>query len=186
MDAHARRELQELLTRLADGERAAFDRAFALLWPVLRDFCRRALPGPDGEDAAQGALVDLFERADEFDPALPALPWALGIAAWHCRTLRKRAQRRREDCPPRADAADALEGSGAVAPSADPETAAIEQDLRRAAAELLGDLRGPDVETLLCLSRGERPGVAPATFRKRAERALQRFRAAWRARHGID
>src|SRR5437867_2068594 len=97
MDALQHRELQELLARLADGDRAAFPPAFTLLWPVTRSFARAFLGDAAGaEDAAQQALVRLFLRASEFDATRDALPWVLGIVANDCRTLRRRAQRRRE------------------------------------------------------------------------------------------
>src|SRR5206468_11744083 len=43
MDAAHRQELQDLLVRLADGDRAAFPPAFTLLWPVARAFARSFL-----------------------------------------------------------------------------------------------------------------------------------------------
>ncbi len=49
---------------------------------------------------------------------------------------------------------------------------------------MLGGLSGLDAETLLAAARGERD--PSATFRKRLERALERFRKEWRARHGAD
>ena len=55
---------------------------------------------------------------------------------------------------------------------------------RHKIAEVLGGLRFRDVETLLAAARGERD--PSATFRKRLERALARFREQWRARHGED
>ena len=57
---------------------------------------------------------------------------------------------------------------------------------RVAAAEsVLGTLRPLDVETITSIATGARPAQG-ATFRKRLERALSRFRLAWRARHGSD
>ncbi len=49
---------------------------------------------------------------------------------------------------------------------------------------MLGGLSALDAETLLAAARGERD--PSATFRKRLERALARFRKEWRARHGAD
>jgi RNA polymerase sigma-70 factor (ECF subfamily) len=164
------------MCRLAEGDREAFEPVFAALWPVLRAFAARALTVPaEAEDAAQSALVKVFARAAEFDAGRAALPWALGIAAYECRTLRKSRARRREEltqAPP--------EGVHARTP----EDAAIERDLQAAAAEVLGGLSTIDAETLLAAARGERE--PSATFRKRLERALARFRKEWRARHGAD
>ena len=176
MDHGARAALQRGMCRLAEGDREAFEPVFSALWPVLRAFAARALTVPaEAEDAAQSALVKVFARAAEFDAGREALPWALGIAAYECRTLRKSRARRREDlatAPP--EAVDART----------PEDAAIERDLQAAAAEVLGGLSALDAETLLAAARGERD--PSATFRKRLERALARFRKEWRAPHGAD
>src|SRR5438093_12506795 len=97
MDAVQRRQLQDLLVRLADGDRAAFPPAFTLLWPVTRGFARSFLREDAGaEDAAQQALVRVLLRAAEFDVSRPALPWVLGVVATACRTPQRRSQRRRE------------------------------------------------------------------------------------------
>ena len=151
------------------------------LWPVLRAFCRRGLGhDADGDDAAQQALLSLFARADEFDASRDALAWAFGIAAWECRTVRRRVVRQREQ---------ALDPEGAIPdPAARADDELIRRDLLGAAADLLGTLRPDDVATIAAAIDGDpegRAGVAPATFRKRLERALARLRAAWRSRHGV-
>jgi RNA polymerase sigma-70 factor (ECF subfamily) len=180
MLAPRRQEVQELMARLADGDRDAFAPLYALLWPALRAFCRRGLGhDADGDDAAQQALVNVFARADEFDAGRDALAWAFGIATWECRTLRRRAHRRGERGLPATD----------VLP--DPAVRADDELIRRellvGATELLGTLRADDIATITAALDGDpegRAGVAPATFRKRLERALGRWRAAWRSKHG--
>ena len=169
-----RAELRRLMERLADGDRSAFRPAFALLWPRLRAFGLR-YAGVDGEDAAQHALLRVFSRASEYDRERDALAWALGIAAWECRTLRRKRQRRKED---------AIAVPRGVDMAATPEEAAIDAELRAAALAVLGTLRPIDVETISALAAGARPGGA--TFRKRLQRALSRFKTAWRARHGSE
>jgi RNA polymerase sigma factor (sigma-70 family) len=165
------------MQKLADGDRSAFDAVFAALWPLLRGFAERALPGRgDAEDAAQVSMLKIFSRAAEFDPRRDALTWALGIAAYECRTLRKRGTRRREDlkaAPPERQSVETT-----------PEDSVIDRDLQAAAAQVLVALRPLDAETLLAAARGERE--ASSTFRKRLERALSRFRKEWRARHGAE
>src|SRR3954447_2713270 len=84
------------MAALADGDRDAFHPVFVRLWPVLRAFVGRLLPAADAEDVAQQALVNVFTRVSEFDRGRDALSWALGIAAWEVRTVRRRSQRRRE------------------------------------------------------------------------------------------
>ena len=69
------------MAALADGRRAAFAPLYAALWPLLRDFCRRALSHEaDGDDAAQQALLQLFARAVDYDETRDAVAWAIGIA----------------------------------------------------------------------------------------------------------
>ena len=178
MDAEDRQRLQEALVRLAGGDRSAFHPVFTLCWPVVNRFTRARLRGAaDSEDAAQEALLRVFARAPEFDRQRPALPWVLGIAFHQCRTLRRRTQRRREDALPPADELPA---------SASPEQGLVQADLVRAAREALEGLPPVDVQTILAALEGTAPdGVAPATFRKRLERARDRLRRAFRERHGV-
>jgi RNA polymerase sigma-70 factor (ECF subfamily) len=177
LDRSAREALQRGMSALADGDRSSFDAVFAALWPVLRRFAERALLDPAAaEDAAQSALVNVFSRAAEFDPDRDAVSWALGIAAYECRTLRKKRARRREDL------GATLPESGPA--SATPEDAAVDADLQAAASAVLGALRPVDAETLLAAARGHRE--KSSLFRKRLERALSRFRKEWRARHGEE
>jgi RNA polymerase sigma-70 factor (ECF subfamily) len=170
-------ELDRDLAALADGDRSAFQPVFRAVWPVVYRFAERTLgSAADAEDVAQRALLRVFERAVRYDPARPALPFILGIAANECRAARRRAHARRElavaDAPERAD------------PARDPEEASIERDLVEAAAAVLGALRREDMDTILAaVGASERPAVPGATFRKRLSRAVGRLRQAWSARH---
>ena len=167
------------MIRLADGDRAAFDPVYAALWPAVEAFCRRMLgQGPDAEDAAQQALLKMFDRASDFDPAADALTWALTIAAWECRTVRRRRGRAR-NAP--AEQADSVPVDG---PS--PEEQIILQDLEQAAYEVLGTLSEADRTTLRAtvLDETHLGAISGATFRKRRERAFARLREAWRKLYG--
>ena len=175
MNPAGRSALQEELTALARGERAAFDPLFRRLWPLLRGFARRFLSAEEADDAAQEALLRIFRRASEFDPGRDALTWVLGVAAWQVRTHRTRARRRREE------AAGELPEREASAHS--PEERAAAAELADLLERALADLRPDDAATLLAYARGERPDLPGATFRKRVERALGRLRALWRIRH---
>jgi RNA polymerase sigma-70 factor (ECF subfamily) len=173
-----RAELQRALTRLADGERAAFRPVFDLAWPRVREVAGRLLSNPaDAEDAAQCALLKVFARASDFDRQRDALAWIIAIASYECLTLRRKASRRREA------------GGDGLMVLADPresqEQRAMTAQLEEVALAVLGELRPDDRETLrvAIFGEGERTGKA-ATFRKRLERALGRLRAAWRD-HGI-
>jgi len=166
--------------RLADGDRAAFRPVFDLAWPCVREVAARMMSSPaDADDAAQGALCKLFERISEFDPERDALAWIVGIVSYECLTLRKKRTRRREH----ADGDEAIAAVADAQPS--PEDQVIAGELEAVALAVLGTLKPDDRRTLrvALFGEGER-GVAPATFRKRVERALGRLRAAWRD-HGI-
>jgi RNA polymerase sigma-70 factor (ECF subfamily) len=173
-------ELQALLSRLASGDRSAFQPLFQSLWPLLQKFTRRLLASDaDGDDAAQQALLKTFAHAREYDPARPALPWVLAIAHNECRTLRKQRLRRRE--------VGSEPAAMLSAPHLSPEHELISRELETALAAVFADLRPEDVHTLalaVAEDRDERPAIPAATFRKRVERALERLRLAWRAKHG--
>ena len=178
MDRATLSELQTHMERLADGDRSAFHPVFAVLWPLLRSFAARHLRSEEAEDTAQEALVKIFFRASEFDPSRSALAWALGIAAFEIKTLRRRRLRRREESP-REGAFGRMRDR-----SPTPEEEAMARDLETMLQEALGALRPEDAETLRLYARGERPSLAAATFRKRVERALTRLRAVWRTTDG--
>jgi RNA polymerase sigma factor (sigma-70 family) len=174
VDARERREVHELLVRLADGDRAALQPAFARVSPLVHAFCVRLRGGaPDAADTAQEALLRVFARLDELDPSRDAVAWALGVAAWECRTARRRDGRRRaRETGEEVDPASGL-------PS--PEDAAMDRELLEAARDVLGTLRPADAETITDALDGERE--VGARFRKRLSRALERLRAEWRRRH---
>ena len=175
MDGAARAQLQSGVTRLQEGDRAAFAPVYASLWPLFLGLAQRQLPSADAEDVAQEALVKLFARIAEFERDRDALSWALGIIAFEVLTARQRRRRRREGSEP---------GAEEVAHQPSPEEVLVSRDLESAALELLGTLRPADAEVLRRAARGERePGP---TYRKRLERALARLRLAWSATHGSD
>lgn len=172
MDQAARRRLTEQMGRLADGDREAFHPVFVVLYPLLRRFASRELPEAEAEDAAQEALLKVFARATLFDGKRDGLSWALGIAAYEIKTVRKRRQRRRE----KPLEAGELRMKADPAPS--PEAAAIARSLDRALDDTLQMLSRPDQQTLRAFAHDDKPeGVAGGTFRKRVERALGRLRS---------
>jgi RNA polymerase sigma-70 factor (ECF subfamily) len=174
--------LSRLLARLADGDREAFDPLFEAAWPRVRGVCVRVLgDGPQADDAAQQAMLDVFRRASDYDPSRAALPWLVGIAGWTCRTHLRRVARQR---------LAPLDGAEPLALGPSPEEAALDAELRRAVRAAVADLSPLDAETLWdTLARDEglldRPAApAGATLRKRLQRASGRLRALWEARHG--
>jgi len=165
--------LDELLARLADGDRAAFDPLYEQLWPVLLGFCRRRLGDNTAEDATQQALFAIFSRASLYDPGRPALPWLLAFAHWECKTAENRRNRSREVPLSELPA----EGS--------PEADILRRDVVDTVRLVIGELSPLDEQTLWIAMYGELHDrqVSHATFRKRLERALQRFRNHWMDRH---
>jgi RNA polymerase sigma-70 factor, ECF subfamily len=180
MDRAEQRELHALVVRLASGDRGAFRPVFDRVRPMIERFALRALPNrADAEDVAQQALMKLFSRASEFDPDRDAVSWILGIAAYEVKTARKKRVRSKEEL-----GASGLEEISNPAPT--PEAQLIDRDLLGALTEVLGAMRTEDAEAILAsASIIERPAIAPATFRKRLQRAMVRFKAAWGAtKHG--
>lgn len=173
-----RADIQRLMTAAADGDRTAVEPLFAALWPIVTAYALRFLGNASAaEDAAQESLVKLFGQLDRYDRERDALTWALTHATWQCRTERRRQQRR-------GDHADvsAVELAGA-----DDRERLEQRELVRAALEQLSTLPARDRDVIAAVLTDDdelRRAVAPATFRKRLERALGRLRTSWRSRHG--
>jgi RNA polymerase sigma-70 factor (ECF subfamily) len=168
--------LDPLLARLADGDRSVFREVFRRLWPPTLRLCVSLVKHEaDGADAAQQAMVKILERASDYDRERPALPWALAIAAWECRTLNRWRARRREAPVDSADRALAVEA----------EHELVNRDLLRAALTSLGELSEIDRETLLATFWEEDSSTSGATLRKRRERALERLRLKFRRLYGL-
>lgn len=180
LGAPAAASLDAALARLAEGEREAFHQVFQALWPIVRSYCARSLSGSaDAEDAAQRVMEKIFSEASRYDPERPALAWALTIAAWECRSVRRRAQRRRED---ELSAAAELR-----APGHGPEQEVELRQLVEAAEEVLSRLAPHDREAILAAVLEDvriKAEVSAPTLRKRRERALARFKQLWRSVYG--
>lgn len=175
-----RRDINALMVRFADGERAAFRPLFDALWPVLLAITSRALPvRADAEDAAQRAMLVLFNRIVDLDRARDGVAWAATIASYEVLTIRRSAQRRREESGGMVDARVMAIADSAAPP--DEQYAA--RELAEAVRAVVGELAPRDQHALADVladgiaDRGETP-------RKRRFRAIERLRAAWRRRHG--
>jgi RNA polymerase sigma-70 factor (ECF subfamily) len=174
--ARARETIHGLLVRLARGDRSALEPTFAALWPILSAFARRALADQTlAEDAAQQAILKVFAQAPTFDASRDGLAWAMAITSYEVRTLRRKAQRRREE--PMGEAMES------PSQTRSPEAAVIERDLERAARAVLAELSEDDASVIIAAIDGSRPS-GDATFRKRLQRAYARLRHAWRAKYG--
>lgn len=172
-----RTEIQRLAAAAADGERAAIEPLFRMLWAPLVRYATRFL-GDEAlaEDCVQDAMTTLFGHLDQLDRERDAMAWAFTHVTWAARTARRKRERRNE-----------------VAGTHDrvPEPSALpgheDHDLVRAALAELEQLPARDREVIFA-AIGEdeqlRARLAPAAFRKRLERALGRLRTSWRSKHG--
>jgi len=171
-------ELDAWMARLADGDRSAFSLVFKRLWTPIFRFCASLVKNEaDASDAAQQAMQKILERASDYDPGRPALPWAFALAAWECKTLQRKHQRRRE-------VAEDTAGERATEDGEDAEDEMVRRDLVAAALSALGELSEVDRETLIATFQDQAP--SGATVRKRRERALDRFRNAFKRIYGLE
>jgi RNA polymerase sigma-70 factor, ECF subfamily len=172
--------LDEQMALLADGDRSAIEPLFAALWPLVHSYCQRTLGhGADADDAAQQALLKVFTESVRYERRLHALPWAVEIAVWECRTVRRR--RHRTQAVPLDAAVDARTSEAST------EDAVIEHDLIEGVWTIFGQLSPSDRDALRKMFDPDTDairGVSGAALRKRRERALGRLREAWRKRYG--
>lgn len=170
-------DLDRLVQSLAEGDRSAFTPSFRLLWPPVLRLCQGMLRSDvDAEDAAQLAMEKILTRSSDYDPVRPALPWALAIASWECRTIRRRHLRRREQS----------EQANETATDSDAEALHVQRELVNAAMDAMGTLSPTDRETLIATFWEEAASARGPTLRKRRERALARLRGAFRRLYGLD
>lgn len=174
--AQQRAHLHQAMVRFADGDRSAFELVFSLLWPILTAFTRRSLRNSsDAEDAAQAALLKVFSRIQDFDPARDATSWALAIASYEILTVMKKRTRRREAG---SDGMDVPSG----APG--PEEVTVMRDMEAALEQALGRLSEEDRWVLQSQGTPMGSATAQATHRKRRQRAMDRLKEAWRRLYG--
>lgn len=174
-------ELDQLMARLAEGDRAAFAPLFRELWPRLRALCASLLKNhQDADDAAQRAMEKVLTRASDYDRSRSALPWAFAIAAWECRTIARARQRRRE-----VSAEPGHELSAHTAVGADPEHELLQGELERAALAAMTELSERDRSAVVAAFWEEAKAGDPSA-RKRRQRAIERLRLAFRRIHGSD
>jgi len=160
------RELDDLMDRLADGDRGAFEPLFRALWPRALAAAGRRLDPAAAADAAQSTMVRVFARAAEFRRGAPVLPWFYAIAANEVRAA-LRADRHHA----------ALDAAERVADDADPEGLALERELRAALGRAIEALDEASAEAIAALlGEAARPAVDDATFRKRVSRAYAKLR----------
>lgn len=174
-----RAQLDRWMAAAADGDRTVIDPLFHALWPIVVSYATRFLGDAVlAEDCAQEALMKLFAQIERYERDRDALTWALTHAMWQCRTARKKIVRRGE-----VAVGDEVHGR-----MVDGSAQAIDRELVRSAVATLATLGPRDVEVLVASLTDDdhvRSTLAPATFRKRLERAMTRLRTSWKARHGV-
>jgi DNA-directed RNA polymerase specialized sigma24 family protein len=163
-------DLDALMARLADGDRAAFDPLFRELHPRAVRLARLRLGEADALDAAQSALVKVFARANEFTPGHPALPWFYAVAANEVHAIARRGKT--------AVAREARkEGDDVAVTHDDPEQLLAKAELRAAVAAAIDALDPASAAAIAALLGDvEIPALSPAAQRKRISRAYARLR----------
>lgn len=104
-------DVDRLLLAVGEGDRAAFDRLYDRVAGVVYGVAKRVLVDPDrAQEVAQDVLVEVWRRADRFDPARgSALAWIATMARRRAIDVvrSEEASRRREaDDPGGAPASD--------------------------------------------------------------------------------
>lgn len=179
MNDDAHHELDTLMARLADGDRSVFARVFELLFQPVQRFCGHLLKHEaDAADATQEAMQKIFERASDYDKRRRALPWAMAIAGWECRTILRKRSRRHE-------VSDEILGDRSSS-DVDVEETFVRRNLTEAALSALGQLDDVDRETILATFWEEAASAKGATLRKRRARALERLRIHFRRLYAVD
>lgn len=174
----SRSPADDAMARLADGDRRALRHVHdAVRRPMLQAAERILGSGAEAEDATQNALQKLFAQASDYDRARRVVPWAVALAVFEARTLRKRAQRRK------VDAVDTGRFQALAAADAEAPELLERAELQAVVEGLVGQLSEADRETLNDVLAENEDGRGPA-FRKRKQRALERLREAWRLLNG--
>jgi RNA polymerase sigma factor (sigma-70 family) len=160
-------ELDALMARLADGDRAAFDPLFRALYPLALRVASARVGPQRGEDVAQASLVKLFARADDFEPGRPVVPWLYAIVANEVRAVLRSPSR---DQRP-------IDAAFDVASERDTEATIVEAELERALDDAIRALDASAAAAIAALlGRGPPPAISSTAFRKRISRAYARLR----------
>lgn len=163
------------MIRLADGDRSAIPLVYRALWPSVVRYCATLVgDATEAEDLAQSALLKLFEQAYEYDPEKSTRTWALTIAAWECRTYRKKRSRNERNV-------DKMARTQVRESSPDIEDQAWKHRAVEALKELIRDMPEGDRQALVdSFVRG----LSNPIHRKRKQRVLARLRRRWREVYG--
>jgi RNA polymerase sigma factor (sigma-70 family) len=158
------------MSRLADGDRSAFEPLYEALRPRAVRLARQRIGDAEADDVAQAALLKVFSRASDFTPGRACLPWFYAIVVNEIHAARRRNARL------------VLEESASAGQPAD-ELSAEEQLVRHELTEALGaSIRNLDDDAAEAI-RGvlgrhiePQPRAPSATMRKRVSRAYAKLR----------
>ena len=157
------------MSRLARGDRGAFDGLYGALGPRALRVARLRVGDAEAQDVAQQVLERMFARAGEFTPGRPCLPWFYAILSNELQATRRRQARLLLD-EAAADRVVAPDDTGA-------ETMLLQRELERALESAVADLDDHAAAAIAALlGRGTPPDVKPATLRKRLSRAYTKLR----------
>lgn len=172
-------ELDQAFARVADGDRAAFGPVFSALYPRVRAVCARITGnGADADDAAQAAMMKLFEEAYRYEAGRSVIGWALALAVWEARTVSRSNQRRGARAAGETDLALLPDAAG----RADDLLADLE--LHQLLDTAISDLAPNHQTAVEATLRGFIPAdaAAAATLRKQRQRAVGQLRDWFRNR----
>lgn len=168
-------ELDLLMSRLAHGDRTAFDSLYAELGRRALRLARLSVGEGAAPDVTQQVLERVFSRASDFTPGRPCLPWFYAILSNELRAERRRSARFLLD----EDVAAAAQSL-----SADAEGELLERELSRALEGAIAELDADAAAAIAALlGRAAPPDVKPATLRKRLSRAYAKLRILLGADH---
>lgn len=155
------------MSRLACGDRSAFEPLYFELRPRAVRLARARLGESEANDVAQNALLKIFSRANEFNPGRACLPWFYAIVANEIQAERRARSRLsdgevKEDRPLDED---------------DAETKLVGRELERALELAIDELDNDGAHAInAMLGREPLPTLSATTFRKRVSRAYAKLR----------
>jgi RNA polymerase sigma-70 factor (ECF subfamily) len=160
-------DLDAWMSRLAGGDRSAFEPLYVALRTRARRLASRRLGETVSDDVTQSALLRVFARASEFTPGKPCLPWFYAIVVNEIRAAQRKDARL---------VASEI-GDDAIVAEEDAESQMIDRELGRALELAVASLDEQDARAIAAvLGRAPVPACAPARFRKRVSRAYAKLR----------
>ena len=154
------------MSRLAGGDRDAFDPLFRALWPRALAAAGRRLEAHAAADAAQSAMERVFSRAAEFRAGSPVLPWFYAVLANEVRAVARGSRGHAQ-----------MEAARSVTGGDDPEGLSVDRELREALSRAIDSLEAASAEAIAALlGEKERPNIGDTAYRKRLSRAYAKLR----------